>query len=212
MAEPGSLLLILAAYLLGSVSFSLWIVRALHGFDLRHRGSGNAGATNVLRTAGRRAAISVLVLDVAKGWAVVMVARGFGAPGPVVGTAALAAVVGHVFPVFSQLRGGKGVATFFGAMGTLAPRPALLALGLLAGIAAVTRYVSLGSVIAVGLFPPLILLLAWLGWGPPAPAWLLVVSALAAALILFKHRHNLGRLARGREHRLDRSADPGKAA
>ena len=92
--------LVAGAYLLGSISFSLLIVRARQGFDLRERGSGNAGATNVLRLAGPGAAVWVLLLDVAKGAVPVQVARALGAPGTVIGAAAVAAVLGHVFPVF----------------------------------------------------------------------------------------------------------------
>ena len=177
------LALVAGAYLLGAVSWSLLIVRALKGFDVRTAGSGNAGATNVLRLAGPAPAVAVLVLDVAKGAAPVLVARALAAPGPVIGAAAVAAVVGHVFPAYHSFRGGKGVATAAGAMAALALRPTLLALGIFVAVVAATRY---GRV----------------GWTAPPPAWLLASAAAVAVLVVAAHRENIARLQAGTEHRL----------
>ena len=194
--------LVAGAYLLGSISFSLLIVRARSGFDLREHGSGNAGATNVLRLAGPGSAALVLVLDVAKGAVPVQVGRALDAPGAVVGAAAMAAVVGHVWPVFHGLRGGKGVATATGALGSLAWLPACLAAAVFLVVVAATRYVSAASVTAVVSFPLWLHLVARAGWSAAPPVWLTAGAAALAALVVFSHRDNLRRLAAGTEHRL----------
>ncbi|MCP4664602.1 MAG: glycerol-3-phosphate 1-O-acyltransferase PlsY [bacterium] len=192
----------LSSYLLGAVSFSYLVVRALRGFDVRTMGSGNAGATNVLRTAGTAPAVTVLLLDVGKGVAAVSAARWLEAPGPIVGVAAVAVVVGHIFPVYCGFRGGKGVATVAGAMGSLAPVPAALAGLVFLAIVAATRYVALGSIVGIGIFPLLIFLGGHLGWLEAAPRWLLVSSAVIALVIVFKHRDNVSRIRTGSEWKL----------
>src|SRR5262249_55669760 len=113
--------LVAGAYLLGSISWSYLLVWLLQGRDVRTVGSGNAGATNAMRAAGKGVGVAVLLLDVGKGVAAIEVARALEAPPPVVGAAAVAVVLGHVYPVFFGFRGGKGVATSAGAMGALAP-------------------------------------------------------------------------------------------
>lgn len=203
--------LILASYLLGAVSFSLLMVRALKGIDIRTTRSGNAGATNVLRTVGAGPAAAVLALDVAKGVASVLAARALAAPGPVVGAAAVAAVVGHIFPVYFGFRGGKGVATGVGAMATLALRPALLAALAFALVVAATRYVALGSITAAGLFPVLIFVSGRAGWISTPPLWLLVSGTAIALLIIVMHRDNIRRLIIGREHKLGQRESTGEA-
>lgn len=195
-------LLIVGSYLLGSISFSLLVVRWLEGTDIRSLGSGNAGATNVLRATGKGPAVLVLLLDVAKGALAVWMARALEAPGPVVGACAVAAVAGHVFPVYYGFRGGKGVATATGAMAGLAPVPALGAVVLFVLLVATTRMVSLGSIVAIGSFPLLLLAFARLGWSPEPKAWLLVSASFLALLIVAKHHQNLGRILTGRESRL----------
>ncbi len=196
------LVLVAGAYLLGAVSWSLLVVRVLKGFDVRTAGSGNAGATNVLRTAGTVPALAVLVLDVAKGVVPVLGLRALAAPGPVVGAAAVAAVVGHVFPVYHSFRGGKGVATATGAMVALAPPPALVAALVFAVVAAATRYVGLASITAVGLYPLLVFAAGRAGWIAPPAAWLLASAAAVALLVIAAHRDNISRLLAGTEHRL----------
>ena len=217
--SPGLAAAIVAgAYLLGSVSFSVLIVRLLHGLDVRTVGSGNAGATNVLRAAGRKAGAVVLALDVAKGVTAVAVPRALDAPPSVVGGAAVAVVVGHVFPVFFGFRGGKGVATSAGALGTLAP--AAMALGLVVFVLVVTwkRYVSLGSIVTAALLPFLVMLCQRFGWvrfdgvksGGP---WLVVPASAIALIIIARHARNLRRLRQGTEPRLgERRSGPAEEA
>lgn len=194
--------LILSSYLLGAVSFSYLVVRALRGFDVRTMGSGNAGATNVLRTTGTAPAVMVLLLDVGKGVAAVCVARWLEAPGPVVGAAAIAVVVGHIFPVYCGFRGGKGVATVAGAMGSLAPMPAALAGVVFLGVVTTTRYVALGSIVGIGIFPLVVYLGGHFGWFEAAPRWLLVSSSVIALVIVLKHRDNVSRIRAGNEWKL----------
>lgn len=193
--------LVAACYLLGSVSFSYLIVRLLKRQDVRRVGSGNAGATNVLRTAGAWPALVALILDLGKGAAAVTAARLMSAPLAVVGGAAVAVVLGHVFPLFFGLRGGKGVATAVGALGPLAPVAAAASIALFALVVALSRYVSVGSITAALSFP-----LLWaaegLLAGDPTPPVLLAAATLVAALVVTMHRPNLRRLAAGREHRL----------
>jgi glycerol-3-phosphate acyltransferase PlsY len=210
--SPGAAVALVAgAYLLGSVSFSVVLVKVMQGLDVRTVGSGNAGATNVMRAAGKRAGAAVLALDVIKGMTAVAVPRALDAPPAVIGGAAVAVVLGHVFPVFFGFRGGKGVATSAGALGTLAP--AALAAGIAIFILVVLwkRYVSLGSMITAVLFPFLVGLGARLGWTESGGPWLVLASAAIALLILIKHRNNLRRLRQGTEPRLgDRRSRPAR--
>lgn len=202
MSTGQSVALVAGAYLLGSISWSVLLVRLLQGMDVRSVGSGNAGATNVMRAAGKKAGVAVLLLDVGKGIAAVAVPRTLDAPPAVVGGAAVAVVLGHVFPVFFAFRGGKGVATSAGALGTLSP--VAMALGLLVFLAVVTwkRYVSLGSIVTAAFFP----LLAWVshqrGWTEHGGGWTILAGALIALLVVIKHQGNLRRLRRGTEPRL----------
>ena len=193
---------VLGAYLLGSVSWSYLVVKAREGKDVRTVGSGNAGATNVLRAAGKGPAVIVLLLDVTKGVLAVMVARILQAAPPVIGAAAVAVVLGHVFPVFLGFRGGKGVATSAGALGALAPAALLVALLVFTAVVAWKRYVSLGSMAAAASMP----LLAWigqrLGWIAGDDPWTIAASAAIALIVIVKHRSNLHRLWQGVEPRL----------
>jgi len=193
---------VIGAYLLGSISFSYLVVKAREGKDVRTVGSGNAGATNVLRASGKKPAVLVLVLDIGKGVLAVTVARALAVPPSVVGAAAVAVVLGHVFPVFLGFRGGKGVATTAGAMGALAPAAILFTLLVFIAVVAWKRYVSLGSMVAAAVFP----LLAWacqrLGWVPHGDSWLIAASAAIALIVIVKHRTNLQRLLHGAEPRL----------
>lgn len=201
MITEGAVALVTGAYLLGSISFSYLIVRALRGEDVRAVGSGNAGATNVLRAAGKLPGIATLLLDIGKGAAAVAVARALDARPPVVGLCAVAVVLGHVFPVFLGFRGGKGVATAGGAMLALAPLAMAPTLLLLVLVVAWTRYVSLGSVAAALAFPFFLLLGRAAGW-VEADDWLLAAAVAIAVLIVWKHRPNLERLRAGSERRL----------
>jgi glycerol-3-phosphate acyltransferase PlsY len=201
--------LVAGAYLLGSVSFSVVVVRLIQGLDVRTVGSGNAGATNVLRAAGRRAGALVLALDVGKGITAVAVPRALDAPPSVVGGAAVAVVVGHVFPVFFGFRGGKGVATAAGALGLLTPAAVALGLAVFVAVVAWKRYVSLGSVVGAAAFPLLVALSLRLGWLPSGDTWLLLPSTAVALIVIGRHATNLRRLWQGTELRLgERRREP----
>jgi glycerol-3-phosphate acyltransferase PlsY len=188
---------VVAAYLLGSLSFAVLLVRKATGKDIRQEGSGNAGATNVLRAHGKGLALAVAVLDVLKGTAAVLLARALtGGDARVMAAAGLAAVLGHVFPVFYGFRGGKGVATALGAFVALAPWATLASLGLMILVVAATRFVSLGSMLGMAALP----LLAGLVFS--APASIVAAAAATAVLIVWKHRENIARLSKGQERRL----------
>lgn len=201
---------VLAAYLLGSVSFSYLIVRLLVGVDIRTVGSGNAGATNVLRVAGRLPGVTALVLDIGKGVAAVLVARAL-AVGPwVVAAVGVAAVLGHLYPIYFGFRGGKGVATAAGTLGSLAPLPTLLSLLVFVLVVAIKRYVSLGSMVVAVICPLFIVVVSQIR-GQEVPWSLFVGAAAIGVLILWKHRENLRRLLRGDEKRLgERAAIEGR--
>jgi acyl phosphate:glycerol-3-phosphate acyltransferase len=194
-------IIIIVAYLLGALPFSVWIARA-RGVDVRKVGSGNPGATNVMRAAGRGPGVLALACDIAKGVAAVAVARLLGAPPEWWGWAALAAVCGHVFSVFLRFRGGKGVATAAGALGAVSPASLLAAMVVFAATVALTRYVSLGSMLGALTFPIVLWFLADPALDRRARLALLASSSLIALLVVVRHRANLGRLLAGTENRL----------
>lgn len=188
--------LVLAAYLLGSISFAVLVVRSKTGRDIRAEGSGNAGATNVLRAHGKKLALLVALLDVAKGAAAVLFMRLVTADPRWAAAAGLAAVLGHVFPVFYSFRGGKGVATAVGAFAVLTPIALLVSLGVFVLIVAATRYVSLASVVSMALLPAI----AGALFG--APRAVVTAAAATALVVIAKHLPNLKRLAAGTERKL----------
>lgn len=189
----------LVGYGLGSIPFGLILTRFAGAGDLRQIGSGNIGATNVLRTGRRGLALTTLLLDLAKGG--LPAALGYAWYGPDVAVLAGAgAIVGHCFPIWLGFRGGKGVATAAGVVLGLTPLVFLLILVGFVVVVWLTRWVSLGSITAAALAP----LLAWLlGHVQPAELYLAV-----AALIVVKHRENIGRLLRGQENRLTFGSRP----
>lgn len=191
-----ALFLSLLAYLLGSLSFAVLLVRAKTGKDIRAEGSGNAGATNVLRAHGKKLGAAVAAADILKGTAAVLLVRLVTADPRYAAAAGFAAVLGHVFPIFYGFRGGKGVATAVGAFLLLAPLATLACLAVFVLVVALTRYVSLGSVIAIVLLPPVA------GLVFHAPRAIVLAAAAVAILVVFKHTENLKRLARGEERRL----------
>ena len=194
--------LVASAYLLGSISFSLLVVWLLKRVDVRTLGSGNAGATNVLRTSGRWPALVVLLLDIGKGIAPVEAARRLGAPAAIQASAALAAIVGHVFPVWFGFRGGKGVATGFGVFVALFPLAGAAALAIFVTLVFATRYVSVGSIAAALSVPPLAWLLGERGWAAPVPPLALGLAAACSLLVALRHLPNVKRLVAGTERRL----------
>jgi glycerol-3-phosphate acyltransferase PlsY len=187
-------LAVIAAYLIGSIPFGLIIVRLMKGSDVRAEGSGNIGATNVLRTTGPLAGVSTLVLDAAKGLVAVWLADTLSGSSVLwMSFAALAALVGHAFPVWIRFKGGKAVAAAAGAFAYLTPLPLLAVAILFVFLIAWTRYLSLGSVIAAGLFPVAC-------WMILHPDWPVLVSAIGAAvLIIHRHRGNIARIRAGEE-------------
>jgi acyl phosphate:glycerol-3-phosphate acyltransferase len=197
-ADPVAIATIACAYLLGSIPFGLLLAR-LRSVDVRKEGSGNIGATNVARTAGKKLGVMVLLLDALKG-ALPMIAAfalDLGArAGPYAITlVGLAAIAGHCFPVWLRFRGGKGVATALGVFLVLDPLAIGLAAILFAVLYAAFHVVSIGSMSASAAVP---LLLHFFGRPPEAVA----LGAAGAAIVIFQHRGNLRRLLRGSEHRL----------
>jgi acyl phosphate:glycerol-3-phosphate acyltransferase len=186
---------LVASYLIGAIPVGFLVARAAGGFDIRGKGSGSIGATNVLRTLGPVPAVLTLLGDVVKGYLAVRVAEVLG-PEPAWGAAgALLAVVGNCWPVFLRFRGGKGMATALGAFLTLVPKAVLPAAVLFIAIVAISRYVSLASIAAVLVLPVGAFVLGY----PRASTG---AAALAALVILWRHRENIRRLADGKENRL----------
>jgi acyl phosphate:glycerol-3-phosphate acyltransferase len=192
-------LLVLAAYFIGAFPTSYVVGRAARGIDLRQHGSGNLGATNAFRVLGWKAALPIFVLDIAKGFVpAFFFARVDGTP---LASWALAygaaAIIGHVFSIYVGFRGGKGVATGAGVFLALAPMAVLLGLGIWLVLVVITGYVSVGSIVAAAALP---LLVTLTGAGPQT----LALSVVLAAFVIYAHRTNIRRLARGDEHRFRR--------
>lgn len=204
-----------AGYLCGAVPFGLLIGR-MRGVDVRTRGSGNIGATNVGRVVGRPYGAAVFVLDGLKGFLPVTAARwavsesgGAAWPYVVWTVVATACVLGHSYPVWLRFKGGKGVATSLGAGLAVYPYytgAALAALAVWGVVLAATRYVSAASIVAAVAFPVIFAAWAWVrreAWGGPAELWpLYAFGAAVAALVVWRHRGNIGRLREGRERRV----------
>jgi acyl phosphate:glycerol-3-phosphate acyltransferase len=196
------IIVLIVAYLIGSIPFGYLIVRTKEGGDIRQTGSGGTGATNVSRRAGKAAGVLTLLLDASKGAAAVLIAQNVSSSDWVKAAAAIAVIVGHIFPVWLGFRGGKGVATGVGVFLVLAPVALLCAGVIFVSIVFFTRYVSLGSIMAAALIP----LLVWLQnvfVEPVADLRPLLTAAVAGALlIVFAHRGNIERLARGTESQI----------
>ena len=218
-----SLIIVVVSYLLGSIPFGYLLVRIFRGQDVRNTGSGNIGATNVARTGSRGLAIATLLLDALKGY--MAVAFAFWLAGShrftagniqpsiydsspqmidsrtiflLAAVAAFCALLGHMFTVWLRFRGGKGVATAAGAFVALAPKSLLLSLLLFAIVFALTRYVSLGSIIAAASFPWFVL---WLNPAERNTAPILLVITASSALVMVRHKDNIRRLLSGTENR-----------
>lgn len=188
------LLAVVVAYLMGSIPFAQ-LLSQRRGVDLRRVGSGNVGATNVLRTLGVRTAVLAMVLDAVKGTLAVLVAQRLtsGVTPPV--AAGLASMIGHVYPVWLRFRGGKGVATAAGAFAVLTPAALGVAGGVFLLVVSLTRFISVGSMVAA-------LTLAVWTIVSGAPAVVGVGASLAALMVLVGHRANLSRLVAGTERRI----------
>lgn len=196
------IIIVIVAYLIGSIPFGYLIVRKKVGTDIRETGSGGTGATNVSRRAGKVAGVLTLLLDATKGSIAVLIANAFASEDWTIAAAAIAALIGHIFPVWLGFRGGKGVATGVGIFSVLAPIALLCAGVMFVAIVVTTRYVSLGSIIAAVLIP----LFVWLQSVFVVPVAdlrpLLTTAVAGAALIVFAHRGNIYRLASGTESQL----------
>jgi glycerol-3-phosphate acyltransferase PlsY len=190
-----SLWLVPLGYVSGSIPFGLLIGKASKGVDVRGIGSGNIGATNVLRAAGKGAAALTLALDMLKGWAPVALGRMVGASDALVAGVALAAFLGHLYPVFLRFRGGKGVATFLGVLLAILPRVAFLVAGVWLLIAVVFRYSSLAAVVAAAASPPLV-------WLLDGRRGFVALAVVLSGFILIRHRENMRRLLAGEERRI----------
>ena len=202
-----SIIVAIIAYLLGSISFSVIISKRMAGFDVREKGSGNAGTTNVLRSVGKKAAIITLVCDVLKGVAAVLVAclisRIFKDLNGslLVQIAGISVIIGHTFPVFFEFKGGKGIATALGVLLVTNWKIGLVCLIFALILMALSKMVSLGSISAAILFPILVIIM-------PNDAFIIdgnyiIYSILMAVLVIFNHRTNVQRLINGTENKLD---------
>jgi glycerol-3-phosphate acyltransferase PlsY len=190
-----ALLVLPMAYLLGAIPFGYLLVKWKTGADVRSAGSGNIGATNVLRTTGRIAGVATLLLDIAKGYLAVWIAGRLTDQSPWwMSAAALAVMAGHAFPVFLRFQGGKAVASFVGAFLCLTPLALAAVLVVFVATVAWTRHISMGSIVGAATFP----LGVWLIQKPPLPV--IAAAAIAGAFIIYRHSSNVQRLRMGQEH------------
>ncbi len=189
------LLAVVIAYLLGGIPFGYLLVRWTSGKDVRAEGSGNIGATNVLRTTGRGAGVATLVLDIAKGVLAVWIADKLTDGSDLwMSAAALAVMAGHAFPAFLKFKGGKAVASFVGAFLYLTPLPLGAALVVFVVTVYFTGFISAGSILAAGAFP----FGVWMILHPSV--WVLLASFIAGAFIVYRHKSNMDRLKEGTEN------------
>ena len=189
------LAVLVVAYLLGAIPFGYLLVKWKTGADVRAAGSGNIGATNVLRTTGRAWGVVTLLLDLAKGYvAVWLMQRGTAGSELFAGAAAVAVLLGHAFPIYLNFKGGKAMASYIGAGLCLAPAAVGVCAVVFVLVVAAWRYISLGSIVSSALFPLVVWLLNRPGWP------LLVSTALASALVIWRHGSNIQRLLAGTEN------------
>jgi acyl phosphate:glycerol-3-phosphate acyltransferase len=203
------LLVGLAAYLLGSIPFGFVLVRLFLKEDIREKGSGNIGATNVVRSGAKKLGMLTFALDVCKGFIAVWLASRIAfAPGlaavPLQNAEALAAfcaILGHIYTIWLRFKGGKGVATALGVFLALAPLAALASLAVFTVVFALTKYVSLASILASVAFPVFAMLLPHAPYRP----WLVAVILVVPVIVIAKHRQNITRLINGTEYRFGKT-------
>ena len=188
------LLLLIFAYLLGSVPTGVILTRAFSNVDPRTQGSKNIGATNIYRTAGKKLGIITLLGDILKGLIPVLIARSALDSHLWIGAVALAVFLGHLYPIYLKFKGGKGIATGLGAFLALAPLAAVLSFLVFAAVVYKSRYISLGSLIATASFPVLLGLLH-------SPVIYIPFAVTIGALIFYRHRENIQRLLAGKENK-----------
>lgn len=193
------------SYLLGSIPTAVWTGRWLHNIDVREHGSGNAGATNVIRVLGWKTGLPVLLIDLAKGWLATMMPVFLNSAEPGTGTltniqiaAGMIAITGHIFPLFAGFRGGKGVATMFGVLLALQPLLTISCMGIFLVVLVITGIVSLSSMTAGLAFPVMLFLF----FDTPSIVFK-VFSVIVALALLLTHRKNIGRLLKGEEKKLN---------
>lgn len=200
MIEVQDIVLVVLAYLVGSIPSSVWIGRRFYGTDVRDHGSKNAGATNTLRTLGKKAGIVVLLLDILKGWLAVSLVclstyhSGSSTRIHLEVAMAISAIIGHIFPIYVGFKGGKGVATTMGIIMGISPPIALLCVVVFALVLIIFHYVSLASMLAVTSFP------FWMAYFYKSThPWLVAFSILLPILVIITHRKNIFRLLRREE-------------
>jgi glycerol-3-phosphate acyltransferase PlsY len=196
----------LAAYLLGSIPFGFLLVRIFRKEDIRSKGSGNIGATNVIRSGAKGLGALTFLLDACKGYLAVLLGAYAAARAGVpyenaIAVAAICAILGHIYTVLLGFKGGKGVATAFGVFIALAPFAALASLGVFVVVFALSRYVSLASIIGAAVFPVFALLFPHAAYS----VWLTAVIFLASVIVIAKHHANIARLLHGTEYRFGRA-------
>lgn len=193
------------AYLIGSINFSVIFSKKMAGFDVREKGSGNAGTTNMLRSVGKKAAVITLIFDILKGVVAILIALFIGKiigsanTSALVQTAGIAVILGHTFPIFFKFKGGKGVATSLGVLIMSNWQIGLICLVFALILIALTQMVSVGSIAAAVLYPVLTL---FIPQNYIAEGNYLIYSILLAVLIIFNHRENVKRLLNGNENRI----------
>ncbi|GAB4049018.1 glycerol-3-phosphate 1-O-acyltransferase PlsY [Spirosoma litoris] len=196
----------IVAYLLGSIPSAVWYGQAFFGLDIRNYGSGNAGATNTFRVLGKRAGTIVMLLDVLKGYTAAILSTILWYADVITVNEiltfkivfGLVAVIGHLYPVFANFKGGKGVATLLGMMLATHPEMAAVCIGIFLLVVIASQYVSLGSILAALAFPVLLLLQIF---GQKENPLLIVFGFIVFLLVVFTHQKNIGRLLRGEESR-----------
>jgi glycerol-3-phosphate acyltransferase PlsY len=196
--------ILILAYLIGSIPTSVWIGKTFFGIDLRERGSKNAGATNAMRVFGWKVGLTVLAIDMFKGWLAVNLIHITNYYIPETGDfiefqllLGIAAILGHIFPIYVGFRGGKGVATLFGLILAINPEPTLLSVGVFIVTLLITKYVSLSSMIAGFAFPVMVIFV----FKTPTSS-LVIFSLIIAGLLLFTHQKNIERLLRKEEKKV----------
>ena len=194
---------IVVGYLLGSAPFGVIIGKIFKGVDVRNYGSGSSGMTNVIRTVGVRAGVLVMLLDMAKSVVAILLARAFTDSQGAEVAAAVAAIVGHTWPVFAGFKGGKGITPGLSALFVLSPVSGLVTLLVGAPIIAVTRYMSLGSIVGTVSGTIALIVLAITGHASPTYVWLVVIGG---TILIVRHRDNIVSLVKGRERKLGQPA------
>jgi acyl phosphate:glycerol-3-phosphate acyltransferase len=200
-----AIIALILAYLMGSIPSAVWIGKTLYGVDVREFGSGNAGATNTFRVLGKKAGLLVLTMDILKGWLAVVMAAFISEAPPQTSqfvdlqiVLGVAAVIGHIFPVFAGFRGGKGIATLFGVILAAHPLACLISLGVFLLVFLAFRYVSLGSITAAIAFPVAVITV----FADRVVPSMVIFSIMVAILVMITHQKNIERLIRREESKM----------